>query len=144
MRLSSLFVMNIVCHDFHDVVKGTNYNITPPGIREDIMESHILNGDGMTSPDSSSRVGARVRALRRHLGLTQQQVAEITGVVARKVSAWERGDQRPSFAASIDLKNHCGVTLDWLYAGDFSSLPPDMREPLRKELSLAEAELLQE
>ena len=109
--------------------------------REEVMPDRILVEVRMRKPDSSANVGARIRALRKFLKLTQADIGEITGQLPRKVSAWENGAQRAPFSAAIALKEHCGVTLDWIYANDFSSLPHEMREPLRRLLRESREEL---
>ena len=95
----------------------------------------------MSTPDSAALVGARLRAVRKMLGLKQDAVADLCGVARAQVSQWERGAQRVPFAASIALKSFSGVTLDFFYAGDFSSLPPNLREPLRQHLAEAMRDL---
>ncbi len=44
--------------------------------------------------------GAKVRALRRHLGLTQALLAQELGVRQQTVSEWETGRYRPRGAAA--------------------------------------------
>lgn len=39
--------------------------------------------------------GARVQALRRHLGLTQQEFSERLGTRQQTISEWETGQYRP-------------------------------------------------
>ena len=43
--------------------------------------------------------GERVRALRRHLGLTQQQLSEELGTRQQTISEWETGMYRPRGAS---------------------------------------------
>jgi len=45
----------------------------------------------------------RIRALRRHLGLTQQQLADQMGTRQRTISEWELGMYRPRGASSTLL-----------------------------------------
>ena len=47
--------------------------------------------------------GDRVRALRRHLGLTQQQMSEELGTRQQTISEWETGLYRPRGASSTVL-----------------------------------------
>jgi DNA-binding transcriptional regulator YiaG len=42
----------------------------------------------------------RIRALRRHLGLTQQQLADELGTRQQTISEWETGMYRPRGASS--------------------------------------------
>ena len=39
--------------------------------------------------------GERIRALRRHLGLTQHEMADILGKQQQGISEWERGASKP-------------------------------------------------
>ena len=60
---------------------------------------------GDTRPHYGANQGAdwddeRLRALRRHLGLTQQQFAAELGVRQQTVSEWETGAYRPRGASS--------------------------------------------
>lgn len=45
----------------------------------------------------------RVRALRRHMGLTQQQLADQLGTRQQTISEWETGMYRPRGASSTLL-----------------------------------------
>ena len=45
----------------------------------------------------------RVRALRRHMGLTQQQLSEELGTRQQTISEWETGMYRPRGASSTLL-----------------------------------------
>ena len=46
---------------------------------------------------------SRVRALRRHLGLTQQQMAQEMGTRQQTISEWELGMYKPRGASSMLL-----------------------------------------
>ena len=47
--------------------------------------------------------GDRIRALRRHLGLTQQQLADDLGTRQQTVSEWETGMYKPRGASTTVL-----------------------------------------
>ena len=49
----------------------------------------------MTRPKRPLWTGVRVRALRRHLGLTQSQLAEALGTRQQTISEWETELYRP-------------------------------------------------
>jgi len=49
----------------------------------------------MKRPSREQWNGQRVRALRRHLGLTQQKLAGELGIRQQTVSEWETGMYRP-------------------------------------------------
>jgi DNA-binding transcriptional regulator YiaG len=67
------------------------------------------NGAANTRDDASSRVkrprydawdAERVRALRRHLGYTQQQLSDELGTRQQTVSEWETGMYQPRGASA--------------------------------------------
>ena len=45
--------------------------------------------------DPLTDLSARIRAARRHLGWTQQEVAHKVGITVRSISGWERGKSIP-------------------------------------------------
>jgi DNA-binding transcriptional regulator YiaG len=47
--------------------------------------------------------GANIRALRNHLGLTQQEMADRLGTRQQTISEWEKGLYRPRGASSTLL-----------------------------------------
>ena len=47
--------------------------------------------------------GAQIRALRQHLGLTQQQMADELGIRQQTVSEWETGMYQPRGTSSTLL-----------------------------------------
>jgi transcriptional regulator with XRE-family HTH domain len=62
-------------------------------------------------------VGARVRVARERSGLTQEQVAEKTGLSDGYVSLLEADRRQPSAAAIKLLGAALGVSEDWIRAG---------------------------
>jgi transcriptional regulator with XRE-family HTH domain len=48
-----------------------------------------------TIDDLPAELSARIRAARRHRGLTQQEVAHKVGITVRSISGWERGKAIP-------------------------------------------------
>ena len=67
----------------------------------------VLCGSGYTGGMRRSRRpqwdAARVRALRHHLGLTQEELAARMGVRQQTISEWERGVYRPRGASATLL-----------------------------------------
>lgn len=55
----------------------------------------------------------RLRAARKYLGISQQQLADRLGVTARTVSSWERGATVPEDVAA--LAHILIVEVDWLF-----------------------------
>jgi len=46
----------------------------------------------------------RIRALRRHLGLTQRQMADMLGKHQQGISEWERGISKPQGTSTMLLR----------------------------------------
>jgi DNA-binding transcriptional regulator YiaG len=69
--------------------------------------------------------GARLRALRRHLGLTQQVLAAELGVRQQTISEWEVGMYRPR-GASVRLLGMVAERAGFLY--DPASEPDGSRK----------------
>ena len=57
------------------------------------------------------KTGARIGALRREKGLTQEQLAERLGVSRRTVSRWETGSNLPDLDLLLELTDLFGVGL---------------------------------
>ncbi|MEK7781943.1 MAG: helix-turn-helix transcriptional regulator [Verrucomicrobiota bacterium] len=64
-----------------------------------------------------SRLGENVARLRLRLDLTQEQVAEKTGVSARYIQNVEAGDNFPSLPTLVKLKAALGCGWEDLFSG---------------------------
>ena len=86
----------------------------------------------MTSTDGGpgSGLGDSIREARRGVGLTQGQLADLVGVSAHTVWAWESGRMKPTHAHLVEIAFHT----------DTSPLQLEARERLNSEL-LLEAEV---
>lgn len=61
-------------------------------------------------------LGERLRKARKHAGITQPQLAEISGVAQQTISKIERGVQQSS-TEIVSLAGACGVRPEWLDKG---------------------------
>lgn len=59
-------------------------------------------------------LGSRIRAYRKQMGLTQEQLAEALGVTVGAVSKWESGQNTPELAMLVDLAELFEVSVDVL------------------------------
>lgn len=75
-------------------------------------------------------VGARLRRLREHLKLRQEDLGEIIGMVGSGIANIEKGIRGLDPEDALRLKQSKGVTLDWLYGNDPSGLPNTLHKPL--------------
>ena len=51
-----------------------------------------------------------------------------------QISQWETGAQRVPFSAAIRLRIDYGVTLDFMYMGDMSSMRLDLAQRIQENL----------
>jgi transcriptional regulator with XRE-family HTH domain len=61
-------------------------------------------------------IGRRIAQARRDRGLTQKQLAELTGVKERSVQAWEQGETNP-YRRIRGLESALGLPGTWLLHG---------------------------
>jgi transcriptional regulator with XRE-family HTH domain len=62
-------------------------------------------------------VGSRIRQRRIMLGLTQQQLAELTGVTYQQQHKYERGVNRVSAGRLFKIARALNVPVDYFYEG---------------------------
>jgi transcriptional regulator with XRE-family HTH domain len=62
-------------------------------------------------------VGKMIQAYRRRSGLTQEQLAEKTGLPLRSVQNWEAGHRTPRPMALLALARVLGTTVEELLTG---------------------------
>ena len=61
---------------------------------------------------TASDIGSALRAARRRLGLTQQEVADLAGLSDRTVRDLEKGSSSPSLGAVIAVAMVLGLRLE--------------------------------
>lgn len=69
-----------------------------------------------------TEMGARLRALREVLVLTQSAFGEIMGVGATTVAGWESGRNQIDIVKLARAAKHCGFSIDYIALGDLSGL----------------------
>jgi transcriptional regulator with XRE-family HTH domain len=92
------------------------------------------------SDHSNDAIAWRLKILRRKHGYTQAIIGEIAGVGRTAWGNYESGLRRIDLDAALALRRRFGVTLDWIYEGDWPSLSGKLIDELRK----AEAELIED
>lgn len=65
-------------------------------------------------------INEKIKVARKAAGLTQQQVADATGIDRQVYSMYERGARNPRLEKLEKIAEACGVTLD--YFGNTESL----------------------
>jgi transcriptional regulator with XRE-family HTH domain len=63
-------------------------------------------------------IHARIAALRKGLGLTQETLADIIGVGGSSVCHWEKGVARPDHGRLIDVASALGISVEELIEGE--------------------------
>ncbi len=71
----------------------------------------------------------RIQSLRKAKGISQEELAEQTGVSRQAVSKWESGQSVPDIEKIIIMSDYFGVTTDYLLKG----IEPTKREEVRKK-----------
>jgi transcriptional regulator with XRE-family HTH domain len=66
-------------------------------------------------------VGARIRILREHTGLTQQALGELTGFPKAQIGQWERGLRKPGVDSLRGLAEALNGSFLWLALGQGDS-----------------------
>lgn len=79
---------------------------------------------------SNADIAKRLLALSNALGYNQSAFAALVGVTQPAMNNYLRGLRRPDLDVGIQIQLRTGVTLDWLYLGDRSGLPPRLLESL--------------
>lgn len=91
----------------------------------------------MSDDQSYPEIGHRLRCLRKHLGYTIKEFADINGWGKSQVQNWESGHRRIPVEAAAKLRDRYSTSLDWIYLGREDSLPQN----LSKSLSLISRDL---
>lgn len=63
-------------------------------------------------------LGQRIAALRRHLGMSQAELAQRIGVSPSAVGMYEQDRREPSLAAMVIIGKALGVSVDYLLTGE--------------------------
>lgn len=68
-------------------------------------------------------VGARLARLRDALDMNQTEFAKHLSIAQNRLSQYETGDRLIPVNVATVVASRTGVTLDWIYNGEGSSLP---------------------
>ena len=85
----------------------------------------LRHRSGVSASLSRQEIGRRIAQARRDRGLTQKQLAELTGVKERSVQAWEQGETNP-YRRMRALERVLELPGSWLLRGASVSLPPPL------------------
>lgn len=75
-----------------------------------------FESDSLKLSDDALRkdFGARIRIMRKSLGLTQADLAKKIGITKQAITTYETGKREPPFRNLIGLSRALNVTTDWL------------------------------
>ncbi|WP_308776634.1 helix-turn-helix domain-containing protein, partial [uncultured Bilophila sp.] len=59
-------------------------------------------------------IGGKIQARRKAMGLSQEDLAQLTGVSRQSVTKWETGQSAPDLDRLVELADVLGVSLDFL------------------------------
>lgn len=85
-------------------------------------------------------ISARLAAVIKVIGKSQREIADEIGVTEQAFSNWAQGIRSPGVNVARRLKRRYGVTLDYLYDGDFNGLSMGMANLLRSAEGAASSE----
>lgn len=68
--------------------------------------------------DDSAAFGAAVRSLRAQMGLTQEELADRSGIDRSYIGGVERGERNPTIVVVVRIARGFGLTLSELFAYD--------------------------
>ena len=69
------------------------------------------------------RVGERVRARRKAMGITQDRLAQALDLTFQQVQKYERGVNRMSASKLFEAAQVLNVPVNWFFEGDVAPLP---------------------
>lgn len=113
-----LFGCDLLRAEVGNEVLENSVHAAPPYVNTHIVEHRdtTLQRYGCTSNNHQMEYKDRIKAARRHAGLTQAQLAKLVGIDQASISDLERGrSQRSSYNASI--AKACGVSAIWIESG---------------------------
>lgn len=84
-----------------------------------------MSRDGENVPSTDLAIGARIRARRKSLGLSQAQLAAAIGVSFQQVQKYERATNRVSGSTLVAVAARLGVTVAWLVGEEGEATPTD-------------------
>ena len=84
------------------------------GDPDNYLKAIIPSNDPVAEQERRRQVGARIKEIRQHIGLTQAEVAEKLGIAKQSVTNYESGKTDPSIRNLIALATVLGVSTDYL------------------------------
>ena len=91
-----------------------------------MMSDYLSKSDGQRIYLMNLRaIGARVRQLRKHAGIPQEELAEALRISRSTIAGIETGRERGGIEILLSIADHFNVPMDWLLArGQSLGSPP--------------------
>lgn len=113
---------------------------------ENISSAPHVPGMGKMKPEmllapemDPERVGRRVTAMREAMAIQKSAFADSIGLDRSALSRIEQGKEGLGIAKATRIADLYGFGLNYLYRGDLSDVPPEIRSRLLNELHLVGA-----
>lgn len=89
----------------------------------------------ISTPFDPVEVGRRLTALREHLNMLQAHFADSVGIDRTSYGRIERGEKPLKADMAYRIAERYGVSMDFLYRGRLTELPPRLADNLIKNLT---------
>ena len=83
-------------------------------LKNNNVDSTEFDSLKLSDEERRKQFGARIKSMRKSLGLTQADLAKEIGVTKQAITTYETGIREPSFRNLIKLSRTLNVTIDWL------------------------------
>ena len=104
-----------------DVVSGLlNHEVMLEHLKKNSTEPPEFDSLKLSAEERRKRFGARLRMMRRLLGMTQAELASRIGISKAAITTYETGVREAGYRNLIALARTLGVSVDWL----LDTLPP--------------------
>ncbi len=87
-------------------------------LKNNNVDSTEFDSLKLSDEERRKQFGARIKSMRKSLGLTQADLAKKIGVTKQAITTYETGIREPSFRNLIKLSRALNVTTDWLLGED--------------------------
>jgi transcriptional regulator with XRE-family HTH domain len=97
-----------------------------------VIVSKLTKPIGDSRNDRPEQIAKRLRLTREALGYTQAIMCKLIGS-ATNGQAWENyesGRRKISLDHALRLCDNCGLSLEWIYRGNYQSLTVELRDKI--------------
>ena len=84
-------------------------------------------------------IGNKIRQLRKHRGITQEQLAECIGISFQAISKWENNIALPDITLAPVLASYFGVSIDELFDFNLKEIECDVKKITDKAYEFRES-----